>query len=137
MNRASAAAAIVCLNNQERARRGLHTLALDSRLSRVARRHASHMVRYSFTGHVSPKAGSLLSRVKRARAVSTSRRFWVGENLGWGASAYRVHKAWMRSAIHRKATLYRHFTRVGVGVVRGLPRGSKRRSLTYVLTFAG
>lgn len=136
-NRASAAAAIVCLLNQERTRRGIPPVALDPRLSRVARRHAQHMVRYSFTGHVSPLAGGLVTRVKRAGAVSRNRRFWVGENLGWGGSALRVHNAWMRSAIHKKATLYRQFTRVGVGVVRGLPRGSKRRGLTYVLTFAG
>ena len=136
-NRAVAAGAMLCLVNQERAKRGIPALRIDSRLSRVAGRHARHMVKYSFTGHRSPKAGGLVQRVKRARIFSRSRAFAVGENLGWGGSALSINRAWMRSAIHKKATLYRKFTRVGVGVVRGLPHGSKRRSLTYVVTFAG
>lgn len=136
-SRAKAARAIMCLVNQERARRGISTLRYSSRLSKVARRHAKHMVRYSFTGHVSPRSGSLITRVKRARAVNRKRRFWVGENLGWGGSAGAINRAWMNSSIHRKATLYRKFRRVGIGVVRGLPNGSRRRSLTYVVTFAG
>jgi uncharacterized protein YkwD len=128
---------MLCLVNQERARRGIAPVRHDARLARVAGRHARHMVKYSFTGHRSPKAGGLLARVKRAGAVSRRHQFWVGENLGWGGSALAVHRAWMRSAIHKKATLYRKFSRAGVGVVRGLPHGSKRRSLTYVVTFAG
>jgi uncharacterized protein YkwD len=136
-SRAAAARAMGCLVNQERAKRGLHALRYDGRLAKVARVHAKHMVRYSFTGHNSPKSGGLVQRVKRARAVSRKRRFWVGENLGWGGTAGLINRMWMRSAIHRKATLYRKFTRMGVGVVRGVPGASRTRGLTYVVTFAG
>ncbi len=137
MSKRAAANAMLCLVNQERAKRGIGAVRHDPRLARVAGRHARHMVRYSFTGHRSPKSGGLVTRVKRARIFSRFTRFSVGENLGWGGRPIAIHRAWMRSAIHKKATLYRAFTRVGVGVVRGLPFGSKRRSLTYVVTFAG
>ena len=137
MSKRAAASAMFCLINQERAKRGIPGLRHDAKLARVAGRHARHMVRYSFTGHVSPKSGGLVKRVKRAHVFSRSRAYAVGENLGWGGSAYAIQRAWMRSAIHKKATLFRSFTKVGVGVVRGLPHGSKRRSLTYVVTFAG
>ena len=133
----AAASAMFCLINQERRKRGIPALRHDAKLAKVAGRHANHMVRYSFTGHRSPKAGGLVQRVKRARVFSRSRAFSVGENLGWGGSALAINRAWMRSAIHKKATLFRSFTKMGVGVVRGLPHGSKRRSLTYVVTFAG
>jgi uncharacterized protein YkwD len=136
-SRTAAARAIFCLVNQERARRGIPTLSYDGRLSRVAGRHARHMVKYSFTGHNSPISGGLVKRVKGAHVFSSSRGFSVGENLGWGGSALAINRAWMHSAIHKKASLYRKFTKVGIGVVRGLPHGSKRRSLTYVVTFAG
>ena len=136
-SRAMAAGAMLCLVNQERARRGIAPVRVDARLSRVAGRHARHMVKYSFTGHNSPVSGGLVKRVQRAHVFSSSRAFTVGENLGWGGSAFSINRAWMRSAIHKKATLHRSFTKVGIGVVRGLPHGSKRRSLTYVVTFAG
>ena len=133
----AAAAAMLCLVNYERQRRGIPPVRHDPRLAKVAGRHARDMVRFSFTGHVSPARGKLVTRVKRARAVNRRRQFWVGENLGWGGSALAIHRAWMRSSIHKKATLYRNFSRAGVGVVKGLPFGSKTRSLTYVVTFAG
>lgn len=136
-NRAEAARAMFCLVNYERTRRGIPPVRYDARLARVARRHASHMVRFRFTGHNSPIAGGLVRRVKRAHVVSAHRRFWVGENLGWGSPALLIHQMWMRSAIHKKATLYRHFRRAGVGVVRGTPVGSRYRESTFVVTFAG
>lgn len=136
-SRGTAASAMFCLINQERRKRGIAPLRHDAKLAKVAGRHAKHMVRYSFTGHRSPKAGGLVQRVKRARVFARSRAFSVGENLGWGGSPAAINRAWMRSAIHKKATLFRSFTKMGVGVVRGLPHGSKRRSLTYVVTFAG
>ncbi len=137
MSKRAAASAMFCLVNQERRKRGIAPLRHDAKLAKVAGRHAKHMVRFSFTGHRSPKAGGLVQRVKRARVFRRSRAFSVGENLGWGGTPVAINRAWMRSAIHKKATLYRKFTRVGVGVVKGTPNGSKRRSLTYVVTFAG
>jgi uncharacterized protein YkwD len=137
MSKRAAASAMFCLVNQERRNRGIAPLRHDAKLAKVAGRHAKHMVRYSFTGHRSPKAGGLVQRVKRARVFARSRAFSVGENLGWGGTPFAINRAWMRSAIHKKATLFRSFTKMGVGVVRGLPHGSKRASLTYVVTFAG
>lgn len=137
MSKRAAAGAMLCLINQERAKRGIAPVRHDTKLARVAGRHARHMVSFRFTGHRSPKSGGLVQRVKRARVFSRTHRFTVGENLGWGGTAYAINRAWMRSAIHKKATLHSAFTKVGVGVVKGLPNGSRRRSLTYVVTFAG
>ncbi len=141
-NRAVAAHAMFCLINRARTSRGLRPLGNDGRLGRVARRHSSHMVSYRFFGHVSPKAGKLVTRVKRSGFAPRNRQWWAGENLGFGTggarSARRVFVGWMNSQIHRQAILYPHFKRMGVGVKRGTPmEGRRGRALTYVVTFGG
>jgi uncharacterized protein YkwD len=135
-NRTLAARAMFCLLNQERTRRGIPPVRFDGKLAKVAGTQARDMVRFRFTGHDSPKHGGLLQRVKHSGAVSRTRQFWVGENLGWGGTPLPVHRMWMHSPIHKKATLYRHFRRAGVGVVKGQPFAG-HRGLTYVITFAG
>jgi len=139
-NRRAAAGAIFCLINRARTSRGLPALRHDGRLARVAGRHAGQMVRFRFFGHQSPRSGGLVTRVKRSGFAPRDRQWWSGENLGFGTgrkgSARGMFVGWMRSAIHRKAIMYPRFTDMGVGVVRGTPRGG-RRGLTYVVTFGG
>lgn len=141
-NRAVAAGAMACLINEARVSRGLPALASDARLHRVAGRHANQMVRLRFFGHDSPRSGGLVARVKRSGFPPRNRQWWCGENLGFGTgsarTARRVFVGWMHSSIHRKAILYGHFKRMGVGVSRGTPTtGPRRRALTYVVTFGG
>jgi uncharacterized protein YkwD len=141
-NRAVAANAMFCLINKARTERGLPALGHDARLGRVARRHSHHMVAYRFFGHVSPKAGKLVTRVKRSGFAPRNRQWWAGENLGFGTggarSARRIYVGWMNSAIHKQAILYPHFKRMGIGVVKGTPmEGRRGRAFTYVVTFGG
>ena len=138
--RSVAAVAMVCLINQARASRGLRPLGLDARLQRVAKRQARQMVRYRFFGHDAP-AGSLTQRVKRSGFGSPNRQWWCGENLAYGTNRKRnarsIMYGWMHSAIHKKAILYPHFSRLGVGVAPGTPSGPSRGALTWVVTFGG
>jgi uncharacterized protein YkwD len=135
--------ALLCLVNRERARRGLRAMRVNRRLNGVARRHAGDLVRFRFVGHHSPRRGGLMQRVKRS-GWARGRRSWtygeiMGDGLNRGASPSRIMRAWMRRPIHSKAILHPRFTSMGVGAVRGRPRGSrsKRGARTFVMTFAG
>ena len=55
-----------CLINQERAKRGVHKLRLNGRLSSAAARHARDMVRRRYFSHFSPSGASFLKRIKRS-----------------------------------------------------------------------
>ena len=141
-NRSVAAKAMFCLINRARTARGLPALRADYRLRKVASRHANQMVRLRFFGHNSPRAGGLVTRVKRSGFAPRHRQWWCGENLGFGTGRLRgatsVFRGWMNSSIHKDAILYSHFKRMGVGVYRGTPQGGPSRgALTYVVTFGG
>lgn len=135
--------ALLCLVNQERARRGLRPMRYNRRLSGVAKRHAGDLVRFKFVGHDSPTRGGLMKRVKRSGWARGRARWTFGEIMGdglnRGGTPRRIMRAWMRRPIHSKAILHPRFTSMGVGAVYGRPRGSrsKRGGRTYVMTFAG
>ena len=132
--------AMACLINQARASRGLRPLGIDMRLQRVAKRQAHQMVRYRFFGHDAP-AGGLTQRVKRSGFAPKNRQWWCGENLAYGTNRKRnarsIMYGWMHSAIHKKAILYPHFSRMGIGISPGTPGGRAPRALTWVVTFGG
>jgi uncharacterized protein YkwD len=135
--------ALLCLVNSERAKRGLRPMRYNARLSRVARVHASDLVRYRFIGHTSPAHGGLMLRVKRSGWPAGRSRWTYGEIMGdglnGGATPRRIVRAWMNRPIHSRAILHPRFTSMGVGAVTGRPRGrsSRRVTRTYVMTFAG
>lgn len=135
--------ALLCLVNQERARRGLPAMRYNRRLSRVARLHAGDLVRFRFVGHTSPARGGLMQRIKRSGWARGRSRWTYGEIMGdglhGGATPRKIMRAWMRRPIHSTAILHPRFRSMGVGAVFGRPRGSrsKRGGRTYVMTFAG
>jgi uncharacterized protein YkwD len=120
----SAATKMLCLVNDARARRGLHRLRPSSRLGRAANGHARDMVRHHYLSHTSRRGSSLERRVERA-GYRRSRRWAVGETLGWDstASARVVLRGWLASPIHRSILLSRAFRDIGVGGVRQAPDG--------------
>jgi uncharacterized protein YkwD len=135
--------ALLCLVNQERAKRGLRAMRANRRLNGVARRHAGDLVRFRFVGHNSPARGGLMARIKRS-GWARGRGSWafgeiMGDGLNRGASPARIMRAWMRRPIHSRAILHPRFSSMGVGAVSGRPRGSrsKRGARTFVMTFAG
>jgi uncharacterized protein YkwD len=94
--------------NGTRSARGLGTLSLSDRLSRMARRHSSRMARERRLFH-----HSCLS----CRFPSGSWQL-LGENVGTAPSLRRVHRMMMKSPPHRSFILNGSFDRVGVGVVK-------------------
>jgi uncharacterized protein YkwD len=94
--------------NASRSARGVRTLSMSERLSRMARRHSRSMARERRLFH-----HSCLS----CRFPSGSWKH-LGENVGTAPSLRRVHRMMMNSAAHRDTLLNGGFDRVGVGVVR-------------------
>ena len=92
--------------NGERSARGIKTMAVDSRLVTIARRHSQRMANDGTIYHNSNLANEAPSE-------------WIslGENVGMGPDCSTLHKAFMDSASHRKNILNSSFNFIGVGVV--------------------
>jgi uncharacterized protein YkwD len=118
-------AAILCLNNQERAARGLPALKENARLRQAAVGHSGDMVQRRYFDHESPGGSSMVDRILSAGYVRSNQGWSLGENIAWGtgslATAAKIHKAWMGSPGHRANILRRSFREIGIGIVVGTP----------------
>jgi uncharacterized protein YkwD len=103
---ASDASSLVSMTNSERSERGLPRLTSKSDLASVALKQAKRMA----------AAGKLFHNPNLSSDVSGWR--YVGENVGYGSSAAKIHAALMNSAPHRANILDRDYTQIGVGAVR-------------------
>jgi uncharacterized protein YkwD len=102
--------AIVRLVNRSRRNHGLSGLKVSWKLSRAAHRHSVRMARRgSLYEH------SCLACVLNNRGVSWS---IGGENVGYGSTLRGIHRAMMRSTVHRSNILRAGYRRIGIGVVR-------------------
>jgi uncharacterized protein YkwD len=92
--------------NSARDNRDVSRLDMTWRLRRLANRHSHEMAEEGRIFHSASLAGTL-------RYVS-----WrvAGENVGVGASMWRLYEAFMDSSPHRANILDGRFRRVGVGV---------------------
>jgi uncharacterized protein YkwD len=109
------------LVNAARRNHNVRPLSINWELSQKARSHSLRMARNNSLYHTS----NLATLVRRYRPST-----W-GENVGWGGTLKRVHRAFMRSSPHRANILNRRFHRIGVGVVRA------RGALWVTLDFYG
>ncbi|MGI8576064.1 MAG: CAP domain-containing protein [Egibacteraceae bacterium] len=92
--------------NAERARRGVGRLRVCSDLDAVAERWSERMAR-----------SRSLSHNPRLSAAAAPFRA-LAENVGYGGSLSRVHRALMNSAPHRRNLLSSGYSEVGVGLRR-------------------
>jgi uncharacterized protein YkwD len=92
--------------NNARAYHGLHTLKRGSHLMRHSRRHSRRMA-----------ADGLLFHTKDFSIFAC----WddIAENVGMGSSIRSIHRAFMKSPVHRANILTKGMRYVGVGVARG------------------
>jgi hypothetical protein len=97
----------VSRTNSARTSRNLRAYVVRSDLVAVARRQASRMA-----------AARQISHNPRLTSEVTNWRN-VGENVGSGGSASRIHTAFMNSSGHRANILSTSFTEVGIGTARG------------------
>jgi uncharacterized protein YkwD len=135
-----AESATLCLLNRERRARGLHALTRSGTLDTSSRQYAGSMVRQRFFAHVSPGGGTLVQRIRRQSSyLDRARRYFVGENLAWGAGPRATPRqtmaSWMDSPSHRANILNPRFRHLGVGLTTGSPRKTSLRSATYVTHF--
>ena len=114
-----AKAALLCLLNAERSRRGLRPLRPNPKLERAARLHSQAMVRRRFFAHVGPGASSPAARLRPTRYLPRTGYWVIGENIGFGTGSLSrpasIHRAWMHSTPHRAAMLSRRFRRSASG----------------------
>jgi uncharacterized protein YkwD len=122
---------IVALVNRDRARAGLPPLAPDPRLAAIARAHCHDMIDHDFIGHLSPRTGTSMDRVRRAGLNPDI----VFENVGRAYSPDQAEGGFLASPGHRGNLLDPRARRIGVGVVFG-PEVSGARPLfvTQLLT---
>ena len=100
------------LLNEDRTANGVAALALDSRLSELARMKSRDMSELGYFAHTSPTYGSAANMLHTYGYAFTS----VGENIAHHATVTKAQAAFMSSDGHRRNILGSQWTKVGVGV---------------------
>lgn len=125
----AAARATRCVVNEQR--RKVRNLRPQGTLAATAQRTAADLVRRRYWSHTTPEGrgpGWKMRKYRKGR-----RWFHVGENLafepGAAATPRAVVRAWMRSRTHRANVMARRFRELGIGIVRGTPRGGPGMTL--------
>jgi uncharacterized protein YkwD len=113
-------AAVLCLVNRERTRRGEASLRLNGRLGRAAQQHSESMASGGYVSHFGPRGQSPLARIRATGYLARHGSFAIGENIAWGtlglSTPRAIVAAWMRSPEHRANILDARFRASAVGV---------------------
>jgi uncharacterized protein YkwD len=120
-SRARLRAALLCLINRERARRGVRPLRHDRRLTRAATRHARDMVRHRYFGHQRAGGPDLGARLARARWRGKASGETIAYGCGSSGSARATVRRWLASAGHNAILLSGRYGRGGPAVVKRAP----------------
>jgi uncharacterized protein YkwD len=135
---AGAAAATLCLLNEQRAAHGLSAFSRSSVLDKASDDFAEDMVDRRFFDHVSPGGGTFMDRIKAA-GWSPSGSWSAGENIAWGSGSLgtpaKIVDSWMHSPGHRANILNGSFTQIGIGVATGAPVAGVGDAGTYATDF--
>ncbi|WP_281889167.1 CAP domain-containing protein [Paenibacillus sp. YYML68] len=110
---------MVDLVNKARAEQGLAPLAVDTKLSSVARLKSKDMVDNNYFSHQSPTYGSPFDMMKQ---FGISYRTG-GENIACNQGVAAAHQALLNSPGHRANIMSKDFTHIGIGIVNGGPCG--------------
>ncbi|MER6956815.1 MULTISPECIES: CAP domain-containing protein [unclassified Streptomyces] len=112
---AQAAAEVLKLVNQERAKVGCSAVSANSALSQLAEKFSDDMAARGFFDHTDPDGASPWDRAAKAGISDLG-----GENIARGqADAAAVMEAWMNSPGHKANILNCDFKTLGVGVHLG------------------
>jgi uncharacterized protein YkwD len=115
---------LIELTNQERIRRGLGPLKLQTELRAAARWMARDMAEHDYIEHIDRLGRDIDTRIP---TFGYSQYRVLGENLAAGQKAPEtVVAGWLRSPSHRANLLNREFSEIGVGYATAR-RGKYRR----------
>jgi uncharacterized protein YkwD len=138
---AEAAAATLCLVNEQRRQAGLAPLRDNATLDAVARAHSHDMVRRNYFDHTAPGPVTFDRRIRGSAYLARATSYDLGENIGEGtrsvATPASMVVAWMRSPEHRANILTRDYRDSGVGIAAAVPPrfGRGARGATYTQDF--
>jgi uncharacterized protein YkwD len=138
---ADAAAATLCLVNEQRRQAGLVPLRDNPRLDGVARRHSHDMVRRDYFDHTAPGSVTFDRRIRRSGYLARAASYDLGENLGEGtrseATPESMVSGWMHSPEHRANILRPDYRDSGLGIAAAVPAsfGHGARGATYTQDF--
>lgn len=109
--------AVIKLTNKRRTEHGCGVgVRYRWTLVKAARGHSERMADAHTMSHRLPGEAPLGKRITRAGYTGWTQ---VGENIAYGYTrAWKVVRAWMRSAPHRHAMLDCRYRHIGVGLVR-------------------
>lgn len=108
------------LVNQERVKRGLNPLVVDTTLIAVAREHSKEMMDKKYFSHQSPTSALKTPMDRYLKAVPRPEYACVGENLFYCTivDVNRGHNAFMNSPTHRDNVVFPRYEKIGVGIVK-------------------
>lgn len=108
----SAAAQVITLVNDERAKAGCAPLVEEPHVTKAAQDYSEQMSAENFFSHTSPDGTTFDQRIKNAGYPKPG-----AENIARGqTSAAQVMESWMNSAGHRANILNCSLKKIGVGV---------------------
>ena len=116
---------MLVLVNKDRADHGLASLALDTRVTKIARLHSDEMLETGNVAHVSPRTGSAGDRVK-AGGVRTA---VILENVARAYGVAEAEQGLMNSPGHRANLLSTDVSHVGIGITLGKDVAGRRELL--------
>jgi uncharacterized protein YkwD len=138
-NAATAAQAVVCLINVERAERGLGSLRVSAALGESAMAHSLYMQRHGCFEHSCAGEDDLYARIRATGYFSGAGSWSYGENIAWGerarGSPRRIVAEWMTSPPHREIILHDDFEHIGVAAITGSPYSPAAGAATYTADF--
>lgn len=131
---------VICLINRERTQRGLGRLAVGKRLWLAAYGHAQDMRDQQYFSHTSLDGRTFVDRIRNARYLEGHEDgpWTISEDIAWAPEQFSqpaaIVQAFMNSPAHRAVLLDGRLVEVGVGYLRGTPRGD-RDGATVVVDF--
>jgi uncharacterized protein YkwD len=106
---------MLAMVNQQRAKKGLSALSMDTPLRKLARAYAKDMFARGYFSHYSPEGTSPFDRMSSAGISYTS----AGENLALAPDVTLAMQGLMKSPGHRANILSPNYAKVGIGVYDG------------------
>lgn len=108
--------AVLKLVNEERAKQGLKSLTLSTKLTSIANTKSKDMAVNKYFSHNSPTYGSPFQMLQHFGVNYKT----AGENIAAGQKTpEEVMKSWMNSSGHRANILNPKYTQLGIGYYKG------------------